>query len=131
MDKFRSNIQDGKLSFPEALKRYIMIELQCDMTQCDPCTFPDCPLLEKLEKDLDNETKTVELAKTHDVELEEKIVKRYLMIETSCDGTACDPCTYPNCQRFSRDMKLEMKDKFQKPKVRRVFSIDRDGNIIK
>ena len=28
--------------------------------------------------------------------------KRYVMIELSCDEKACSPCTYPNCQRFTR-----------------------------
>ena len=131
MERFKSKIEEErKISFPEALKRYIMVELQCDMTQCKPCSFPDCPLLEKSEKDLEHETKTVELSKALDKDLEENIIKRYLMVETSCDGTACDPCTYPNCQRFSRDMKLEMREKFKKPKVRRIFSIDREGNVI-
>ena len=31
--------------------------------------------------------------------------KSYENIETSCDVTACAPCTYPNCQRFVKEKK--------------------------
>lgn len=33
------------------------------------------------------------------------IDKRYVLIELSCDERHCDPCTYPNCQRFVRENK--------------------------
>jgi hypothetical protein len=135
MDKEHIQNEEFKLSFPEALKRYIMLELHCDMTQCKPCSFPECPLLEKRRVE-EPETKTVELSDgSRHVEVEgttivKDKVKRYLMVELSCDGTACSPCTYPNCQRFSRDMKLEMGEKFKKPNVKRVLSIDKNGNLI-
>lgn len=120
---------------PEDVKRYIMVELHCDMTQCKPCTFPDCPLLEKKRVD-EVDTKTVELGGGHGQEMEagktviKENVKRYLMVELSCDGTSCDPCTYPNCQRFVRDVHFGDLAPSKKPKVRRVLSIDKEGKVI-
>ena len=31
--------------------------------------------------------------------------KRFLLIELSCKDHKCSPCTYPNCQRFVREVK--------------------------
>ena len=129
-------------SLPEPVKRYIMVELHCDMSKCDPCTYPDCPLLDETDSFKDDH-KTVQLSKgpQHTV-VDGKThvtadVKRYIMVESSCDRTKCDPCTYPNCQRFVRDISLEEGTKGQngkwmdKPKVRKVVQIDRDGTVIK
>ena len=30
--------------------------------------------------------------------------ERFLLIELSCKDKKCSPCTYPNCQRFVREM---------------------------
>jgi hypothetical protein len=30
--------------------------------------------------------------------------RRFLLIELSCKDHKCSPCTYPNCQRFVREM---------------------------
>jgi len=120
---------------PEKVKRYIMVELHCDMTQCKPCKFPVCPLLEKKNEE-DLKTKTVELCHGSSVTVEEgkKVVtdkvKRYLMVELSCDDTSCNPCTYPNCQRFIRDSHLRETTVNKKPKVRRIVSIDKNGKVI-
>jgi hypothetical protein len=46
-------------------------------------------------------------AKTFDAKAsaqsEEKEINRYILIELSCSNIHCDPCTYPNCQRFVRE----------------------------
>lgn len=34
----------------------------------------------------------------------EELQKRYLMVELSCAERKCNPCTYPNCQRFEREV---------------------------
>jgi hypothetical protein len=41
--------------------------------------------------------------------------KRQVLIELSCASQNCDPCTYPNCQRYVREM-----PRGKKPVVRRV-----------
>jgi hypothetical protein len=41
--------------------------------------------------------------------------KRQVLIELSCASQNCDPCTYPNCQRYVREL-----PKSRKPVVRRV-----------
>ncbi len=122
-------------ALPEKVKRFIMVELHCDMTQCKPCKFPVCPLLEqKNEEEL--KTKTVELSHESSTSTEtgKKVVservRRYLMVELSCDDTSCNPCTYPNCQRFIRDTHLRDGTTSKKPKVRRILSIDKDGKIL-
>lgn len=37
-------------------------------------------------------------------DLEKEIDRRYLLLELACKEKKCDPCTYPNCQRFAREM---------------------------
>jgi hypothetical protein len=39
----------------------------------------------------------------------EKLLRRYELIEASCDRARCVPCTYPNCQRFVREKKAVAK----------------------
>ena len=41
--------------------------------------------------------------------------KRQVLIELSCASQNCDPCTYPNCQRYVREL-----PKSKKPVVRRI-----------
>ena len=33
-----------------------------------------------------------------------KSAERYLLVELSCKDHKCSPCTYPNCQRFVREV---------------------------
>ena len=44
--------------------------------------------------------------------------KRKVLIELSCASTKCDPCTYPNCQRYVREL-----PKTKKPVVNRVTEV--------
>ncbi len=41
--------------------------------------------------------------------------KRLVLIELSCASQNCDPCTYPNCQRYVREL-----PRSKKPVVRRI-----------
>ncbi|MBM4248434.1 MAG: hypothetical protein FJ149_03190 [Euryarchaeota archaeon] len=41
--------------------------------------------------------------------------KRQVLIELSCASESCDPCTYPNCQRYVREQ-----SKSKKPVIRRI-----------
>jgi hypothetical protein len=47
--------------------------------------------------------------------------KRQVLIELSCASQNCDPCTYPNCQRYVREM-----PKAKKPVIRRVRELSAD-----
>lgn len=44
--------------------------------------------------------------------------KRQVLIELSCASQECNPCTYPNCQRYIREM-----SKKDKPVVTKVTEI--------
>ena len=35
--------------------------------------------------------------------------KRQVLIELSCASKECNPCTYPNCQRYVREMSKKVK----------------------
>ncbi len=39
----------------------------------------------------------------------ERLLRRYELIETSCNRARCIPCTYPYCQRFVREKKAVAK----------------------
>ncbi len=43
--------------------------------------------------------------------------RRIVMIELSCAHMNCSPCTYPNCQRYVREMKRK------KPVVGKVIEL--------
>jgi len=47
--------------------------------------------------------------------------RRQVLIELSCASQNCDPCTYPNCQRYVREM-----PKSKKPVVRRVRELSNE-----
>jgi len=47
--------------------------------------------------------------------------KRQVLIELSCASQNCDPCTYPNCQRYVREM-----PKGKKPVIRRVRELSNE-----
>ena len=44
---------------------------------------------------------------------EPKGEERYLLVELSCKDLKCDPCTYPNCQRFVRTAPPQKKVPFE------------------
>ncbi len=45
---------------------------------------------------------------------------RVLLIELSCKDKKCDPCTYPNCQRFAR---IEPKKKPYETRMTKMFEV--------
>jgi hypothetical protein len=47
--------------------------------------------------------------------------KRQVLIELSCASQNCDPCTYPNCQRYVREL-----PKNKKPVVKQVKELTRE-----
>ena len=46
---------------------------------------------------------------------------RQVLIELSCASKECNPCTYPNCQRYIREM-----PKSKKPVVYKVTEVSRE-----
>ena len=59
----------------------------------------------------------------------EQQIKRYVLIELSCDVTSCRPCTYPNCQRFRRNEDLQGLGAKSKPKINKVTELESDGTV--
>jgi len=104
---------------PKGMNRYLMVELSCDETQCQPCTYPNCQRFVREHKKMKNPALGVKAVskRVFDVrvpiikergELEiahydEKPIDRYVLVELSCSNVQCAPCTYPNCQRFVRE----------------------------
>ncbi len=91
-------------SFTEAKdKRYLMIELSCKDRKCDPCTYPDCQRFVKLTQKPKFNVKRFEVEKPPVAKDEYR--DWYMFVELSCTEKKCDPCTYPNCQRYKRELK--------------------------
>ncbi|MDH4123953.1 MAG: hypothetical protein OEV21_07725 [Thermoplasmata archaeon] len=101
-------------------QRYLMIELACDETQCNPCTYPNCQRYVRHLPKSKKLTATIKpiASKTLEVKLEKEAepqyphhINRYILAELSCTNAKCSPCTYPNCQRFTRSKKVSGKVK--------------------
>jgi hypothetical protein len=98
-------------------KRYLMIELSCDEKACSPCTYPNCQRYARLQTKNKKLTESVKPIATKELEVVKKVekaaeepkypyqVSRYILTELSCSNAKCSPCTYPNCQRYSRTNK--------------------------
>jgi hypothetical protein len=107
----------------DTTKRYVMIELSCDQMACSPCTYPNCQRYARLQPKSKKFAGTIKSVVTKELPVnskEEKVmaeiatetaptypyqVNRYILTELSCSNAKCSPCTYPNCQRFSRSNK--------------------------
>jgi hypothetical protein len=84
-------------------KRYLMIELACKDHKCNPCTYPDCQRFVKLTQKPKFNVKRFEVEKPPLGE--EEYRQWYMFVELSCADKKCNPCTYPNCQRYKRELK--------------------------
>ena len=69
----------------------------------------------KTEKKEDKDAKEAAQAKAHG--------DRVLLIELSCKDKKCDPCTYPNCQRFASE---KMQGKKKAPFKVKVTELQKD-----
>jgi len=58
----------------------------------------------------------------------EKQIKRYVLIELSCDVSSCSPCTYPDCQRYRRNVSL-FGSAEKRPKINKITELEKDGSI--
>jgi len=84
-------------------KRYLMIELSCKDSKCDPCTYPECQRYVKLTQKPKFNVRKFEVEKPPMGE--EDYRKWYMFVELSCSDKKCNPCTYPTCQRYEREQK--------------------------
>jgi len=111
--KSKKDSKSGKSD--EALRRYLMLELSCNGQQCSPCTYPNCQRFIREKKHIKGmKTKVMEVKKP-EVEIRHERQKttadRYVLVELACTKAKCSPCTYPNCQRFTRGSKQVFKKK--------------------
>ncbi len=80
-------------------KRLLMIELSCKDHKCNPCTYPDCQRYTKLTQKPKFNVKRFEVENPSMKDDERQWI---MFVELSCKDKKCNPCTYPNCQRFKR-----------------------------
>jgi len=126
--------------------RYVMIELSCDESQCNPCTYPNCqryvrhlPKNKKLTATIKPiASKVLEVNTERKIELEKKTdqkfptyLNRYILTELSCQDAKCFPCTYPNCQRFVRTKKMSATSKWPVVSVTELKADKKVKDVIK
>lgn len=85
--------------------RVLLIELSCKDKKCDPCTYPNCQRFARIEpKKKPYETRMSKMFEVRKPVTGPSDTKdRLLLIELSCKDKKCNPCTYPNCQRFASE----------------------------
>ena len=89
----------------EINRRYVLLELACAEKKCDPCTYPDCQrFVREITKRSPISTRMFEL-RPLETEGHFERDRRYVVVELACKEKKCNPCTYPNCQRFVREAK--------------------------
>ncbi len=101
----RAPRRSSKTPVDEIDRRYMLLELACAEKQCDPCTYPDCQrFVREVAKRPPISTRMFEL---RSMERKGRIEpdRRYVFVELACKEKKCNPCTYPNCQRFVRAAK--------------------------
>ncbi|MGQ9587965.1 MAG: hypothetical protein ACUVT7_06255 [Thermoplasmata archaeon] len=88
------------------VERYVLVELSCKDRKCSPCTYPNCQrFVRTVPKKAPFETRMTKM-----FEIKKPMTKpqdtreRLVLIELSCKDRKCSPCTYPNCQRFAREV---------------------------
>ncbi|UCD92521.1 MAG: hypothetical protein JSV43_00920 [Methanobacteriota archaeon] len=94
-------------------RRYMLLELACKERHCDPCTYPDC---QRFTREMGKKKPfTTSMFELRTVEKKGRIEadRRYVVVELACKEKHCDPCTYPDCQRYVREFKK--KERFTTP----------------
>ena len=106
MDRMSPQTQNQAKAEPtKGEERYLLVELSCKDQKCSPCTYPNCQRFVRTVP----KKKPFETRMTKMFEIKKPITKpqdtreRVVLIELSCKDEKCSPCTYPNCQRFSRE----------------------------
>lgn len=95
-------IETATEEFDNPDKRYLMVELSCKDFKCKPCTYPDCQRYVRLKEKPKMTTKVFEVEKPP--VSKEGYRQWYMFVELACSEKQCDPCTYPNCQRYKREV---------------------------
>jgi len=96
-------------------KRLLMIELSCKDHKCNPCTYPDCQRYVKLTQKPKFNVKRFEVENPSMKDDERQWI---MLVELSCKDKKCNPCTYPNCQRFKREVKGKKMFKVRSTEIR-------------
>ena len=94
-------------------RRYMLLELSCADRHCDPCTYPNC---QRFSRELGKKKPfTTKMFEVRPMEKKGKFEpdRRYVMVELACKEKNCNPCTYPDCQRYVREFKK--KDRYTTP----------------
>lgn len=100
--------KDAEKAQPKSEERYLLVELSCKDLKCSPCTYPNCQRFVRTappQKKVPFETRMTKM-----FEIKKPVVgpedtrDRLVLIELSCKDKKCSPCTYPNCQRFAKEM---------------------------
>lgn len=105
--------------------RVLLIELSCKDKKCDPCTYPNCQRFARIEpKKKPYETRMTKMFEVRKpVTAAEDTRDRLVLIELSCKDKRCNPCTYPNCQRFASE---KMQGKRKAPFKVKVTELQKD-----
>jgi hypothetical protein len=111
--KSRNPGKAQKATEKEIDRRYMLLELACKERHCDPCTYPDCQRFSReMGKKKPFTTSMFEL-RTMETEGRVEADRRYVVVELACKEKHCDPCTYPDCQRYVRE--FTKKERFTTP----------------
>jgi len=105
--------REGKNPDKDVDRRYMLLELACAERHCDPCTYPNC---QRFTRELGKKKPfTTSMFEVRPMEKRGKIEpdRRYVMVELACKEKHCNPCTYPDCQRYVREFKK--KDRYTTP----------------
>lgn len=101
-------------------RRYLLLELSCAGKKCDPCTYPNC---QRFSREMGKRPPiTTRMFELRSVETKGQFEpdRRYIVVELACKEKKCDPCTYPDCQRYVREFKK--KPRFTTP----LFELSRE-----
>ncbi len=87
-------------------ERFLLVELSCKDHKCSPCTYPNCQrFVRELPKKRPYETRMTKMFEVKKpITSPTQPLERMVLIELSCKDKKCSPCTYPNCQRFAREL---------------------------
>jgi len=92
----------NKQDLDSTQKRYLMMELSCTDRKSNPCTYPNCQRFVR-----ENGHKRIVSSRIFEAPTcistgGDTYRQRYVLLELSCSERKCNPCTYPNCQRYER-----------------------------
>jgi len=113
-------------SLDKGEERYLLVELSCKDHKCSPCTYPNCQrFVRETPKKRPYETRMTKMFEIKKpITSPQDPLERLVLIELSCKDKKCSPCTYPNCQRFAREV-----GKSKKPFKVKVTEIEKGKEV--